>query len=78
MIKEWMTRTVGPRRITYRGVWQLARTAPTRGGYGRSLPELRRAYLDLVAASGWIIRPAMMLAVLGYGTPRLVEFETAA
>jgi hypothetical protein len=75
MIKRQWVRIAGERRVTYREVWHRARTSQRRGGYGRSWAELRRAYLDLVAATGWYVRPAMMLAVLGYGLPRIVEVD---
>ena len=75
MIRRQWVRIAGTRRVTYREVWRLARTSTRRGGYGRSLAELRRAYLDLVAATSWYVRPAMMCAVLGYGQPRIVEVD---
>ncbi len=39
--------------------------------YERSAAGWWEAFRDLVAATGWLIRPLMMLAVLGWGQPRL-------
>jgi hypothetical protein len=61
------------RQVTYRQVWARARASVRRGGYERSAAGWLDALSDLVEATSWLIRPAMMLAVLGYGQPQLVS-----
>lgn len=41
--------------------------------YERSVAGWWEAFRDLVAATNWLIRPLMMLAVLGYGQPCLLD-----
>ncbi len=59
--------------MTYRAVWLRARASVRRGGYERSLSGWADALSDLASATSWLIRPAMMLAVLGWGQPNIGE-----
>jgi hypothetical protein len=56
--------------MTYRTVWRQARA----GAYGDpSVRGVVAIWRDLVSASMPVIRPAMMLAVLGWGQPNIAE-----
>lgn len=60
--------------MTYREVWRLARTPARKGGY--DMPrDVGRAWVDLARATGWLIRPALRVAVLGYDQPSAVRWE---
>lgn len=56
--------------MTYRTVWRRARA----GAYGDpSVRGVLAIWRDLASATSWLIRPAMMLAVLGWGMPDIGE-----
>lgn len=56
--------------MTYREILRLTGKSERRGGYGRSWRGVSRALRDLWTASK---RWALMVAILGYGQPRIVE-----
>jgi hypothetical protein len=72
-MKQWWVRTVGVRSITYAEVWRELRRK--RGRYTRTPVGFGRLWRDLARATGWLIRPLMMLSIPGYGMPPLTVWE---
>lgn len=55
--------------MTYRAVWRKAR----KGVYPQSPRGVLRAWADLVRASRVLVRWPLMVAVMGYGQPKIID-----
>lgn len=59
--------------MTYRIVWRRVRAGAYRPAGRATVRGIIEIWRDLIAASMPVIRPAMMLAVLGWGQPDIGE-----